>query len=227
MFILRKKTQIQHKRTLFNGWTFSFCKASFFVFFFFFWRFRGKYYGIMNPLHTLLHLLCLLCQWKAISYIKTKDCLNFHYKIPTVCWPVTEFEGHGRKAEENFECSLVCVKMHYHSVKWALSLILLLTGGTRKVSKMSVSTCTFTAEVMAAIFPGPLPDINPISSVIVEMCLFYSGSHLYMVCWNWTKLKSQHLLLVQCRLVTPPLSSNHLQSMTASLYPTVTLFSSV
>ena len=78
--------------------------------------------------------------------------------------------------------------------------------------------------------PCPLPDINPISSMMVEMCLFSSASPLSMFHWTCTKLKFQHHLFVQSRFVIHlwiSLSSNHPQSMTASLQPTVTWFSSL
>jgi len=51
----------------------------------------------------------------------------------------------------------------------------------------SVSTCAFPAEVMAAISPGPLPDISPISSLMVEMFWFPSASHLSMFSLDQTK----------------------------------------
>ena len=78
----------------------------------------------------------------------------------------------------------------------------------RKVFIVSISTCAFTVQVMAAISSGPLPDINPISSMIVEISMFH---------WTCTKLMFQHHLL----------SSKHLQTMIASLQPTGTLFSSL
>ena len=60
-------------------------------------------------------------------------------------------------------------------------------------AQMSESISTPPAEVMAAISPGPLPDISPISSMMVEMCWFSSASHLSV--FHWTKLKFQHRLL--------------------------------
>ena len=44
-----------------------------------------------------------------------------------------------------------------------------------------MSTCTFTVEVLNAIFSHPFPDLNPISSVTMEICFFFKkGSYLYI-----------------------------------------------
>ena len=67
--------------------------------------------------------------------------------------------------------------------------------GIRKVFKNSVYTCAFTLDVITTISAGLLPDINPISSVTVEISWFSSISHRYMFHWTCTKQKFQHQLV--------------------------------
>ena len=63
----------------------------------------------------------------------------------------------------------------------------------KTVQNVCVAFTASPVEVMAPISPGPSPDISPISSLMVEMSLFSSASHLSM--FHWTKLKFQHRLL--------------------------------
>ena len=76
--------------------------------------------------------------------------------------------------EERLWCSLLFGKMYCHHEIWPLH------HQASRLMEWSMSTCVFTVEKMTAIFPCPLPDINPISSMIVEMFLFSSETHLYM-----------------------------------------------
>ncbi|KAM4524071.1 large ribosomal subunit protein mL62 isoform 2-T2 [Odontesthes bonariensis] len=64
----------------------------------------------------------------------------------------------------------------------------------RKVSRILLYASTSTAEALAAVSAGPLPDINPISSTMVEMCSFSSGSHLSVFHWTCTKLRFQQIV---------------------------------
>ena len=73
--------------------------------------------------------------------------------------------------EERFEPSFLCGEMHHHPEEWAQH--------HQTSFGLMESTCAFP-EVLAAIFPGPLPDISPISSVILEMCSFSSSSSFFV-----------------------------------------------
>ena len=54
----------------------------------------------------------------------------------------------------------------------------------RKMSKILIVTGAFTVEAMAAIVPGPVPDIKHISSLVVEISLLSLGSHFLYVSFD-------------------------------------------
>ena len=121
-----------------------------------------------------------------------------------------------KKSDFPIECPLQCALL---CTKWIIILknYYIFTNTVCNILKY---TCEYTVVVMTAISLGHLPDINFISSLIVELCLLSSGSHLYKFHWTCTKQNFQQHLLVQCRLGIHhwiSLSSNHPQSMTDSL----------
>jgi len=159
-----------------------------------------KHYGL-----TRSHLaLCCCCHGFHDSFSSLRSSLIRLLLDWTFMYSSLRISSAGRSLvmEANGAClramcgklSLLCGEMHRHPENY-----LSIAKTLRKMSKVSVSTCTLTVEVM--ISPGPSADINPISSMVVEMCSFSSDSHLYMFHWTWTKLKFQHHLLVRSRLV--------------------------
>ena len=93
--------------------------------------------------------------------------------------------------KKTFCCSLLSGMMHHCWKLTSLSPNFLSFDKMRKVSQISMLTGASTVEIMNAISPAPLSDINPICGWLWK-CACFSGSHLYMFHWTCVKLKFQN-----------------------------------